>query len=141
MLMPSASLALQQSIFAALTADAALTTLLGGTRIYDDVPQGTQLPYLTLGQSTERDWSTGGDPDTETGSEHILTLHVWSDARGKKQAHDIIGAVRAVLHDQPLTLTGHRLVNIRHEFSEARRNSDGETIHGLARFRAVTEPA
>jgi len=138
--MPAAAWSLQQSIFAALTADAALTALLDGTRIYDDVPQGTQPPYLTLGQSTERDWSTGGDPDTEAGSEHILTLHVWSSARGKKQAHDIIGAIRAALHDQPLTLTGHRLVNLRHEFSETRRDPDGETIHGLARFRAVTEP-
>ena len=28
---------------------------------------------------------------------------------GKKQAHEIMGAVRTALHDQPLTLTGHRL--------------------------------
>ena len=52
-----------------------------------------------------------------------------------------MGAVRTALHDQPLTLTGHRLINLRHEFSEARRDPDGETIHGIARFRAVTEPA
>jgi hypothetical protein len=43
------------------------------------------------------------------------------------------------LHDQDLTLSGHRLVNLRHESSEARRDSDGETFHGIARFRAVTE--
>ena len=139
--MPSATWSLQQSIFSALTADAALTSLLGGTRIYDDVPQGTALPYLTLGQTTERDWSTGSDPGTDNGSEHILTLHVWSNAKGKKQAHDIIGAIRSALHDQPLTLTGHRLINLRHEFSEARPDPDGATIHGIARFRAVTEPA
>lgn len=139
--MPSASWSLQQSIFSTLTANAALTTLLGGARIYDDVPQGTALPYLTLGQSTERDWSTGGDLATDDGREHILTLHVWSNARGKKQTHDIIGAIRSALHDQPLPLTGHRLINLRHEFSEARRDPDGETVHGIARFRAVTEPA
>ena len=138
--MPSAALALQQSIFAALVADAALTTLLGADRIYDDVPQATPLPYLTLGQTTERDWSTGGDPDTDAGAEHLLTLHVWSDARGKKQAHEILAAVRAALHDEALALTGHRLVNLRHEFSEARRAPGGEAIHGTARFRAVTEP-
>jgi hypothetical protein len=139
--MPSASLALQQSIFAVLTADVALAALLGANRIYDDVPQGSALPYLTFGQTTERDWSTGGDPDTDEGREHLLTLHVWSDARGKKQAQDILDAVRAALHDGALTLSGHRLVNLRHEFSEARRAADGETIHGIARFRAVTEPS
>lgn len=139
--MPSASSSLQQSIFSTLSADAALITLLGANRIYDDVPQGTTLPYLTIGQTTERDWSTGSDPETDAGAEHLLTLHVWSDARGKKQAHEILDAVRAALHDEQLSLTGHRLVNLRHEFSEARRAPDGETIHGLARFRAVTEPA
>jgi len=135
--MPSASWSLQQSIFAALTADAALTALLGAGRILDDVPQGTSLPYLTFGQTTARDWSTAG----EDGTEHIVTLHVWSAARGKKQAHDILGAVRAALHDRPLSLAGHNLVNLRHEHSATRRDPDGETIHGTARFRAVTEPA
>ena len=139
--MSSAALALQQSIYAALVADAAITTLLGVNRIYDDVPQGSTLPYLTIGQTTERDWSTGGDTATDDGAEHLLTLHVWSDARGKKQTHAILAALRSALHDEQLTLSGHRLINLRHEFSEARRAPDGETIHGLARFRAVTEPA
>jgi hypothetical protein len=134
--MPSAAWALQQAIFATLTADAPLTALLGGTRIYDDVPQGAAFPYLTFGQSTARDRSTGSDD----GNEHILTLHVWSQANGKRQAHEIMGAIRTALHDQPLTLSGHRLINLRHEFSEARRDPDGETTHGVARFRAVTEP-
>ena len=48
--------------------------------------------------------------------------------------------LRAALHDQPLTLSGHRLINLRHEHSEARREPDGETYHGIARFRATTEP-
>ena len=135
--MPSASWSLQQSVFAALTADAALTALLGAGRIYDDVPQGSPFPYITLGQATAREWSTG----SEDGTEHNLILHVWSNARGKKQAHEILSAVRTALHDKPLTLAGHRLINLRHEFSEARRDRDGEAIHGTARFRAVTEPS
>ncbi len=49
--------------------------------------------------------------------------------------------MRAALNDQQLSLDGHRLVNLRHELSEARRDPDGETYHGIARFRAVTEPA
>ena len=135
--MPSASWSLQQSVFARLTGDSAVLALLGAPRVYDDVPQGTAFPYLTLGQSLARDWSTG----TDEGSEHILTLHVWSQARGKKEAHAIMGALRTALHDQALTLSGHRLVNLRHEHSEVRRDPDGDTIHGIARFRAVTEPA
>ena len=48
---------------------------------------------------------------------------------------------RAALHDQPIAVADHRLVNLRHEFSEARRDADGETYHGIVRYRAVTEPA
>ncbi len=134
--MPSASFALQQSIYAALAADAQITTLLGAPRIFDDVPQKSDFPYLTLGQSSVRDWSTG----TESGDEHILTVHVWSRASGRKQTHEIMGALKSALHNRALTLAGHRLVNLRHEFSDARREPDGETYHGIVRLRAVTEP-
>ncbi|MFZ1101837.1 MAG: DUF3168 domain-containing protein [Hyphomicrobiaceae bacterium] len=132
--MPSWSL--QQSVFATLTADAALTALLGAGRIYDDVPQGTALPYVTLGPVTAQDWSTG----SENGTEHLVTVHVWSGARGKKQAHEILGAIRSALHDQPLALAGHRLINLLHQRSEVRRTPDGDTLQGTGRFRAVTEP-
>ncbi len=134
--MASASWALQQAIFAALTADAELTTLLGGARVYDDVPERAEFPYVTFALSNERDWSTGSDD----GSEHTLTLHVWSRAAGRREAHEVLGALRRVLNDAALALTGYRLVNLRHEFSEARRDPDGETYHGITRYRAVTEP-
>jgi hypothetical protein len=128
---------LQQAVFAALSADAALTALIGPGRILDDVPQGTPLPYVTFGRVTAQDWSTG----TESGTEHAFTVHVWSGARGKRQAHEILAAIRAALHDQPLAVAGHSLVNLRHEQSEIRRDADGETVRGTARFRAVLEPS
>ena len=127
---------LQQSVFAALGADAALTALIGPGRVFDDVPQATPLPYVVLGRIAAQDWSTGGEDATE----HVFTVEVWSDARGKKETHEILGAIRAALHDQPLAVAGHRLVNLRHERSEIRRDTDGETVHGTGRFRAVTEP-
>lgn len=134
--MPSSSWSLQQALYGALAADAGVLAALGGPRLHDDVPQGTDFPYVTLGQSIVTDWSTG----TDSGDEHVLTLHVWSRAGGRRQAHEIMGAVRAALHDRALTLAGHRLVNLRHERSEARREPDGDAYHGIVRLRAVTEP-
>ena len=134
--MPSSAWSLQQAIFAVISTDPPLLALLGGPHIYDDVPQPVSHPYLTLGQSISRDWSSVGD----TGEEHIITLHVWSRASGRKQTHQIMSAVRDALHDRALALAGHRLINLRHEFSDARREPDGDTYHGLVRFRAVTEP-
>ena len=127
---------LQRGIYQALANSSELGALLGGTRIYDDAPQAASYPFITLGQSLVRDWSTG----TEDGAEHLLTLHVWSRAGGKKQVAEIIEAIRAVLHDQPLMLADHHLINLRHEFCEARLDPDGDTFHGIVRYRAVTEP-
>ena len=131
-----ASWSLQRGVYQALAGSVDLTTLLGGVRVYDDAPQAAPYPFITLGQSVVRDWSTG----TEDGAEHDLTLHVWSRSGGKKQVHQIIEAIRTVLHDQPLTLADHHLVNLRHELSEARLDPDGDTFHGIVRYRAVTEP-
>ena len=135
--MASAGLALQRAIHAALAGDGVLVGLLGGPQVFDDAPQATGFPFVTLGATTERDWSTA----TEDGAEHIVTLHVWSRKAGRKEAREIMEAMKGVLHDRPLAVDGHRLVNLRHEFSEARRDADGETYHGIVRYRAVTEPA
>ena len=134
--MASASFALQKAIYTTLTANAGVIAVLGAARIYDDVPTRSEFPYMTFGQTTERDWSTG----TEPGLEHTITLHVWSRGRGRKEADEVMAAAQAALHDAALALTGHRLVNLRHEFSDARRDPDGESFHGISRYRAVTEP-
>lgn len=134
--MPSSALTLQQAIFATLGADANVLALLGAPRIHDQVPQPAAYPYISFGQSTTRDADTG----TEQSDEHLLTLHIWSHSQGRSETHKLIDAVRSALHDKPLALTGHRLIHIRHDFSEARRDPDGDTLHGIVRLRAVTEP-
>jgi hypothetical protein len=133
----SASWALQRSLYQALANSTDLVGLLGGVRIYDDPPQAASFPFITLGQSAVRDWSTG----TEDGAEHSLTLHVWSRTGSKQQMLRIVEAIKAALHDRPLAVEDHYLINLRHEFSEARLDPDGDTYHGIVRYRAVTEPA
>ena len=133
---PSSGWALQQAIYGALSGDGTLLSLLGGPRIFDDVPQNEKPPYMTFAQSLVRDWSAGD----EDGDEHIITLHIWSEWAGRKQVHEIMAAVRGVLHDADLTLSAHRLVNLRHEFSDARREPGADLYRGVTRYRAVTEP-
>lgn len=132
----SASWTLQSAIHGALTGDATLLTLLGGPRVYDGAPQAAAFPYVTFGQSNATDWSaTEGD-----GEEHIVTLHVWSETGRRKEVLAIMAAIRTVLHEATPALTGHRLINLRQEFADVRRESDGEIVHGTLRYRAVTEP-
>ena len=132
----SSALALQTAIFETLSDDAALTALLGAPRIYDDTPQPATFPYITFGASVSRDLDTSLSP----ADEHTFTLHVWSREAGKSQTHRILDRLTWLLHDQPLALAGHKLINLRKEFRDARHDPDGETIHGILRLRAVTEP-
>ena len=125
---------LQKAIFEALAANGALAVLVGA-RVFDHAPANAAFPYITFGRTSVYDWSTG----TESGTEQLFTLHVWSKAKGKKEALEIMELARATLHDAALELEGHKLVNLRLEFSEARYDDRNEAHHGLLRFRAVTE--
>ena len=135
--MSSAAWDLQQAVHATLAANADILALLGSPRIYDHVPQRAAFPYLALANFTVRDWATG----TEPGTEIIFTINVWSRAAGHKEAHHLAEALRAALHDAPLSLANHHLVNLRHESSESQRQRDRDTYRISARFRAVLEPS
>ena len=132
--MPTATTALRAAIHAALTEDAALTALLGGPKVYDEVPPGAAFPYVTLGETRLADASTA----TEAGFEHQLTLHAWSRQGGHREAHEIAGALLQALDDAPLALAGHELVTLRFALADIRREPDGRTYHALVRFRALT---
>ncbi|GLK69903.1 DUF3168 domain-containing protein [Ancylobacter dichloromethanicus] len=133
--MSGPAVALRRAIHAALMADVPLLAALGGPRIHDVPPNGAEFPYVTLGEAQVLDWSTA----TESGAEHRLTLVCWSRQGGHGEAHALAHLVQQVLHDAPLVLDGHRLVNLRASSAEIRREPGGRTYRALLRFRAVTE--
>jgi hypothetical protein len=132
-----ATLALRQALFSALNAHPGLANALGGAKVYDEPPRTIAFPYVTMGDASATDWSTG----SSTGIEHALTLHIWSREGGQKQAHLIAGEMLQAMEAVNLTVPGHRLVNLRFATADIRREKDGATWHGIVRFRAVTEPA
>ena len=123
---------LQQAIYTALTGDSTLMGMIQG--VHDHVPQGQVFPYVTIGEATARDWSAVGLNGIET----TLILNVWSRARGRKQAKQIMAEIHRILHDADLTVTGHALADLRFEFSETTLDPDGLTYHGITRYRAKT---
>ena len=127
---------LQEALYAALSTSTSLISLLGGNKIYDLPQRGTKPPYITIGMTQERDWSTS----SEEGGEHTVTLHVWTENHGRQQTAEIMAVVRDVLKATSLNLTDHTLVNMAYEFSEIRRDREGEGLHGLVRYRMITEP-
>lgn len=124
--------ALQEAIYSRLSNDSTLTDT-NGASVYDEVPEGSSYPYVTIGESTALDYST----KDVSGSEQTLTLHVWSQYRGSKETKNIMDRLHDLLHNYSLSVTGANLINLRLEFSDLLRDPDGITRHGVVRFRAV----
>ena len=127
---------LRQGIHQALAGSSDVAALLGGVRIYDEAPQAPTFPFIMLGQSAIRDWTRGAD----NSAEQRLTLHVWSPFGGKKHVQDIIKAIRMTLEGRPLLLSNRDGMTLHHEFSEARLDPDGDSFHGIIRYRASAAP-
>lgn len=128
---------LQKALFTALAGDAALSATLGAGKIFDHAPADVHFPYVTFGRTSIYDWSTS----TESGTEQLFTLHVWSKGKGKKEALEVMQRVKSALGDAALALDQHRLVNLRFEFGEVVYDDDLSVHHGLLRFRAIVEDA
>ena len=123
---------LQKAIFAALNTN--VTGLSGANvSVYDDVPQQTAYPYVQIGEET----TSNNGTKTLDGNEHTLTIHVWSQYRGRGEIKTIMKSVYDLLHNTAITVTGASLVNVRQEFSTTLAENDGITRHGIIRFRAV----
>ena len=133
--MTNASLALQSAVFAALSADETMQSLVG-TRIYDAVPLNPTFPYAVFGDGKE----TNADTATEEGSEHVFTVAAWSQGGGHQESKSIADAVRFRLNNVTLSLDGHALVDLRFLDCEYARQTDGQTYSATLRFRAMTEP-
>ena len=128
------SFALQQAIFSTLDGgtinDADGNAITG---VFDDVPENTAYVLIFMAAQT----ATNIDTKDKDAHEHTLTIHVWSQYRGRKEIKNIMSSVYTTLHNASITVSGASLVNIRHEFENTLTEADGITRHGVMRFRAV----
>ncbi len=129
--------AVQKAIQAALGADPALASLLGSpVRLYDDVPPQPQFPFA----SWDRARMVPLKADRAGALEHRLTLKIWSRYGGRREALEILQAVRAVLDDAALGLDGHVLVSLSTVFADVFRIRSTQVFEAILSLRAVTEP-
>jgi hypothetical protein len=131
----TAANALLAAIHARLSADAALVALIGPDGVRDRLLPRPALPCIVFGEVETRDYSTA----SEAGEEHRLMLEVWSEAEGRRPADEIAGRLRALLHDAPLSLSGHALVSLSHLRTTSARQAKTKLFRAELQFRAVTE--
>lgn len=124
---------IQQGIFATLNDDSTLGAMITG--VYDRVKQKTNYPYVVVGDASARDWST----KTTKGLESRLSIHIYSRKGGRKQALDIMSRIYELLHEGNPIISGLSLVYSRHDSSDIRLESDGQTYHGTLVFILLTQ--
>lgn len=125
---------LQKAVFARLSGDAALASMVGPDALFDQLIERDQFPYIAMGRATYADWSTS----TDDGAELVITTHIWDRSQSRERTVEILNRVSELLADD-LTLDDHRIVIQRIEFAEVRRQPDSQDFHGLVRLRAKME--
>ncbi len=130
------AIALQAAMYELLRGSSALVDGLGGEFVYDDVPDNASPPYLVFTDATHSDWSTS----TERGTEHRITVSIWSAQAGRKEVLWLSGICQKTLAGIGSEIEGHALVNFNHEFTEVSRDRKSDMFRAKLHFRAVTEP-
>jgi hypothetical protein len=125
---------LQVAITAALMADPEIIALVAD-RIYDRIPDGRVFPYIVFGDTQIL-------PDLSEGTDATLayvTIHTWDRFQGFDAIKSVGKRVVAVLHDQPLAITGSVVQSILLDSSRYLRDPDGLTSHFVATFSILTD--
>ena len=109
--------------------------------VYDDVPYLPEgmprenFPYVTIGSDSTVPWDT----DDTKGKEITIQLDVWSRSAGFKEAKAIMAEVYNILNRLDIAKVGYHVVDCLYEFSETLRDPDGETRHGVMRFKLTIQ--
>lgn len=114
---------------------------VSGVTIYDHVPfepEGSpddQFPYGTIGDAEVSPFDT----DDTLGGYVDASIHVWSRYKGRKEVDEALDAIYGLLHRASLTSAGYKIVDCLFEFSDVFTEEDGQTRHGVIRFRLTIQ--
>lgn len=124
----------QQIIFDRL--NGALSCNVWDTTPY--LPEGmpaTSFPYCVIGNDTLAAWDT----DDTVGGDVTVTLHFWSRSNGKAEVKALMGEAYALLNRAVLTKAGYNIVDCLWQFSDVMDDPDGQTKHGVQRYRLTIQ--
>lgn len=126
---------LQKAAYAALSADSNLNALVSG--VFNNVPQGTEYPYVRFDDMRSEDWST----KSSSGIKATLAFDVYSHAYGSKEIMAITHEIRRVMEAAALAMTGCNLVSLKFDSLSSTQLIDGLTWHGRIGFNAMVQVA
>jgi hypothetical protein len=131
-----ASQELIASLFAALQSNTDLTNALGGTKIFDKLPERVAYPYVVIGRTSASDWSTA----TEDGAAITFFIHCWSETGQRSEVATLQQLIDSAIGSDLPPMEDHTLIHLRRQITEVQRDYARGLVHGLMRYRAVLEP-
>ena len=114
----------------ALTGDATLMALVTD-RVYDHIPENTAFPYVEIGDAFESQTDTFGTGVWDV----LLTIHIWSRAKGFFEAWNIADRISVVLDRAALTLASLTHISTQRETASTFRDQDGVSRQIVQQFR------
>lgn len=94
---------IQKAVVAALKADSAVAAIVG-TRVHDGYQPGETSTYPRVNVT----WLASGPKSRSTAQDHFFRVSCFDDDRNVLAALNLANAVRDVLHDTQLSVTGYR---------------------------------
>ncbi len=131
--MSAASVVLQKAVFDKLAADSVLAAMITG--VHDWAPDDQPLPFVQMGEDIVTDWST----KSFIGTEHRMTLHVWSYATGRLATKQIMAEVLRILQPVPV-LAAYNIIVWQMLTAQVLRDADARLHHGVIEYRARLAP-
>ena len=122
---------LQKAIYQILAASLPLQSIVAG-RIFDEVPQGEDFPYIVIGDDDLKPW----DLDCKLGFEALITIHAFSRYKGRKEAKEIGAKIYDLLHNASIVTDNFTSAVCVLDMQTTMVEGDGVTRHLVARFRA-----
>src|SRR5438128_760362 len=103
--------AIQVAVIAACRGNAAVQSVMTGAvaptwNILDNVPANEFFPYIYVGDMQGRIGTALSLGPNGKATDVLLTMHIFSQYQGWKEAEAILSAVDDVLNEQSLVLTG-----------------------------------
>ena len=124
---------LQSILYSTLNGDSTLDGIVGNNRIFDNVPQDTDYPYVVIGNINVINRGT----KSLDGNEYNVDIDVWSTYRGKKEISEAMERIYELLHDTTYTVSGANMVISQVRNTITLVENDGITRHGVLTLSVI----
>ncbi|PZX07900.1 uncharacterized protein DUF3168 [Psychrobacillus insolitus] len=125
--------ATHQAIYSRLLNDVPVTALVKKTvegieykGVYDHLTEDTPYPYIVIGEPRTDPFEVK-NTDVE---DVFITLHIWSNYSGKKEAYDILSACHEAFKYK-LAITGHTVIKTSWSGAQVFDDIDATLRHGV----------